>query len=380
MVELSHRAIRIQIWTGGVGGHAQAATAIAEALRELDHNLNVNIIDTFTASATASFFSRIVYSYDTVVARFPFVWGMTWAIVNIPIFLNIIRKGGRILTRKNFIQNLILKSRPDAIVKVIADLGQLRLVAEGGSSKPHIFMIVTDLVTIHHAWMTSEVNSYILPTSEAAIACKKHGIPQEKMMVIGFPILTSRFCQNSPKNIQVNVSSPFRILMMGGTSGSGRILADIKLLLRSDLNLDITIVCGKNRGLYKKIQHLCNETKHIPKVNIFGFTDQIAQLMQQSDLLITKGGPTTAYEAIASHLPMIINSCLPGQEQGNDTYFARKGVALLARTPEETLNQVRMLYKDRDQLNILRNDKLAQETCEAASRIAKYILKTIQQN
>ncbi|MDK9580140.1 glycosyltransferase [Sneathia sanguinegens] len=42
------------------------------------------------------------------------------------------------------------------------------------------------------------------------------------------------------------------------------------------------------------------------KVHIYGFTDKISDIMDNSKLIITKPGGLTSTEAINKHLPMII--------------------------------------------------------------------------
>ena len=57
--------------------------------------------------------------------------------------------------------------------------------------------------------------------------------------------------------------------------------------------------------------------------------------MRAADILVTKAGPGTICEALASGLPMILTSALPGQEEGNISYVVDNGAGLTARNPAQ---------------------------------------------
>jgi UDP-N-acetylglucosamine:LPS N-acetylglucosamine transferase len=68
-------------------------------------------------------------------------------------------------------------------------------------------------------------------------------------------------------------------------------------------------------------------------MRVYGFTDQVHELMAESDLIITKAGPGTIAEALSMDLPIIITSWLPGQEEGNVEFVVRENVGRVSRDP-----------------------------------------------
>ena len=77
----------------------------------------------------------------------------------------------------------------------------------------------------------------------------------------------------------------------------------------------LLLVCGKNDTLRRRIS-----TRVFPRnidVRTFGFVTNIHDLMNASDLLVSKAGGLTSAEAMAMGLPMIIVDPIPGQEMRN---------------------------------------------------------------
>eukprot|EP01056_Protomagalhaensia_sp_Gyna25_P005986 Protomagalhaensia_sp_Gyna_25__5985@NODE_930_length_2398_cov_24_690547_g736_i0_p1_GENE_NODE_930_length_2398_cov_24_690547_g736_i0NODE_930_length_2398_cov_24_690547_g736_i0_p1_ORF_typecomplete_len618_score100_77MGDG_synth/PF06925_11/2e44Glyco_tran_28_C/PF04101_16/0_39Glyco_tran_28_C/PF04101_16/6_2e14Glyco_trans_1_3/PF13528_6/2_1e02Glyco_trans_1_3/PF13528_6/0_0053Glyco_trans_1_4/PF13692_6/0_026Glycos_transf_1/PF00534_20/0_1_NODE_930_length_2398_cov_24_690547_g736_i02882141 len=56
------------------------------------------------------------------------------------------------------------------------------------------------------------------------------------------------------------------------------------------------------------------------RVIIFGFSNNIDEVMAASDLIVTKAGPGTIAEAMTRGLPIMLSSYMPGQEEGNVSY------------------------------------------------------------
>ena len=57
--------------------------------------------------------------------------------------------------------------------------------------------------------------------------------------------------------------------------------------------------------------------------------DRARRLFPRKEV-ITKAGPGTLYEAVATYLPVVVNWYIPGQENDNAAFFAEAGVALVS--------------------------------------------------
>jgi 1,2-diacylglycerol 3-beta-galactosyltransferase len=65
------------------------------------------------------------------------------------------------------------------------------------------------------------------------------------------------------------------------------------------------------------------------------------ELMNASDIILTKAGPGTISEAFTAGLPIILYSRMPGQEEGNVDYVVEKGAGVWAPYPEQVVATLR---------------------------------------
>jgi processive 1,2-diacylglycerol beta-glucosyltransferase len=114
-------------------------------------------------------------------------------------------------------------------------------------------------------------------------------------------------------------------------------------------------------------------------LHLFGWTENIPELMAASDLLITKPGGLTTAEALAAGLPMILTHPIPGPEDRHVRYLAQKGVALHAKT----LNDIprltsRLLSSSSDELREIRRRAREWSRPDAAHAIAQVAMALLE--
>ena len=110
---------------------------------------------------------------------------------------------------------------------------------------------------------------------------------------------------------------------------------------------------------------------------IYGFTLEMPEFMRAADFIITKAGPGTISEALNAHLPIILYSKLPGQEDGNVTFVVEEGAGVWAPTPQLVVRALtRRISRPHEKARIV-------ETCarlarpEAARLIAQSIVRML---
>ena len=191
--------------------------------------------------------------------------------------------------------------------------------------------VVTDLVTTPPVWFDKRTDLCVVPTPEASYAALASGLKPDQIQIIGLPI--SRLYSVSPEpktairaELGYDRNLPLIIVMAGG-EGIGP-LGQITDAL-SNLPATIITITGRNTRLYKKL------TAEVwpDNVHILGFVDNIARLTQAASILVTKAGPTSIVEAFNCHVPIILYSRLPGQEEGNVDFVLSRGAGLWAPTP-----------------------------------------------
>jgi 1,2-diacylglycerol 3-beta-galactosyltransferase len=369
--------VKIQIWTGRMGGHARIAEALAWALKAARPGVNVQPVDIYGPSVMRPRFAAVMNSYDGLVARSPRLWRLVYHTFNQRPVLGALRWLGQRMTRAEALRRLAVNERPDVIVSVISDLGQLERMSQMARPAPPVVTVISDLVSVHRGWLCPRARLVVTPTEAAFEACRRLGVPAERLRRAGFPIRAHLFCRAGEPNGH-RLEGGLRVLAMGGSSGSGRLVADVQALLASKLKLALTVVCGKNEALQQTLEAKLPAGGGQATLRVLGYSEDVPALMRAADLLLTKAGPSTMFEAVACGLPAIITGHLPGQEAGNAAFFIREGVALEAPTPADTVRLVARFVEDPGRLKKMRNAALAKETCGGAPEIAAHILSVAE--
>ncbi len=174
--------------------------------------------------------------------------------------------------------------------------------------------VITDVVG-NWEWIHPDTDMYFVPSKDVKIELSKKGVKEENIMVTGVPVKRDfGVCVRENKEVK-------KVLIMASSMEtikfSAKILAEI-----GKMPYDFTIVTGKNEALKQSLKFVI-----IPEnVKVLGFTDDIASLMKESDLIVTKPGGATIFEAIESGLPMLIKSSGVGQETYNEEFIYRYGL------------------------------------------------------
>lgn len=304
------------------GGHRSAATALIKTVDEImgDEAPHQEMTDVFASSN--KLISLLANMYAPVIKYCPFLWGALYHVTNNKLSIVIMDKISDPFVSKK-LQELIREKSPDIIVSVHPVTNHIAAKAmKRINHNVPLLTVVTDPVTFHRVWICPQVDKIVLATEDAKTLCRKYGFGLDNIEVLGFPIDPKFFKTSSPKNeLRKTIGiapGKFTVLFMGGGEGGGNIYEFISELNKGSMDIQLIVITGRNHLLQKKLEE--NSSKFKFPMKIFGFTDQVADIMGASDLIITKAGPGTIIEAVSKSLPIILTSFLPGQEEGNVEY------------------------------------------------------------
>jgi len=237
---------------------------------------------------------------------------------------------------------------------------------------PYIIVVV-DLVTAPTAWYQPEADMVVVPTEDAYEKGIKLGMKPQRMKVIGLPI-ADKFCHRLGtqeilrKQLGWDPNLPI-VLLMGGGEGMGNLEETAIALDEAKIPAMLAIVCGKNKKLREKLE---SYEWDIP-VKVYGFVNQIEVFMQAASMIVTKAGPNSICEAYASHLPIIISSYVPGQEEGNVYHVVKNGAGVWAPTAERVVRTVQNWLEHPEELQKTAKASQAAARPNAAREIARLI-------
>jgi 1,2-diacylglycerol 3-beta-galactosyltransferase len=249
---------------------------------------------------------------------------------------------------RNGLLRLISSVKPDVIVSVHPLLNHVTIHALQDLAIHIPFItVVTDLVSTHNAWFARGADAYVVPTEYARDGALKQGIEPGLVHVLGMPIdLKFTQTQESKQELQrkmgLEPGLPV-VLLVGGGEGSTGLRAAVNAISQARLPVQLLIITGRNKRLYVHLQRE-RSSLHVP-ARVFGFVQNMPEMMHASDVIVTKAGPGTICEALACNLPIILSGYVPGQEEGNVTYVERNKVGALAYDSVELINILRRLVK-----------------------------------
>lgn len=315
------------------GGHFAAANAIKNALLSQDPNAKVDIVDTLKL-INPIIDKLAVGTYLKAIKTVPFIYGLVYDSTDKdpPNRLN-----SSLYEKFYFafykLYNIVEELKPDLIIGTHpSPIDMICQLKKRTNIDIPIISIITDF-TIHPFWINQYSDYFIVHHENMIYEAIKKGAPKNKILPLGIPINPSFSVKYKKEDVlnQLKLENKPTILIMGGSLGLGKIEEIVKIVCKMcDEKYQIIVVVGKNISLKKSLE----EKDFGRKVIIYGFVNFIDKLMAISDVLITKPGGLTCAEALASELPMLLISPIPGQEQRNTFYLINNGAASYVKNIE----------------------------------------------
>ena len=185
-----------------------------------------------------------------------------------------------------------------------------------------VTVVVTDPFTAHPFWFLDISPKFIVFSEKLKEHAIKKGIQPRAISVFPF-ILDEKFTRplnpllshSIKRNLGFDTNKKL-ILILGGGDGIPKGKKILKNLLKRKTGIQVAIVCGNNQNLYKKAWEL--KSKHnFNNLKIFGYVDFVYELINISDVVITKCGASTFMEILMAGKIPVISSYIWEQEKGN---------------------------------------------------------------
>ncbi len=293
----------ILILTGRFGmGHCSAAEAIRQQIAVINPHAQVQIVDLMeylfpcTADLIYNGFSHMV---NFCSALYNQLNRMAGKYASLPMKSHAV---ARVTT---------LLSSADLVVSTLPLCSQCvsAFKQKTGSSIP-LYTYITD-IGAQDEWITPCTDAYFVGAEETRQELMQKGVADSRIHVCGIPVRQSFLQPANP----TETSDRLELLLMGG--GLGLIpAADTFLQTLSQYEeVHVTVITGKNQALYDRLH------QQYPTISVIGYTNQVADYMRRADLLITKSGGITTFEAIHTGTPLYIIRPFLMQEIGNARYI-----------------------------------------------------------
>ena len=334
-----NKKLKILILSAPIGsGHRMAASALEEALLRLE-NVEVvqgNVFDFFPSAIGKAFLKF----YETVLAVCPWLYALSYRWSN---------QGGGSLWMRNQLNGILLRLgktfieqvKPDAVFSTHATpTGILSLYKQKYDSSLWLGVVVTDF-TVHRWLVCPGVDAYFLADEKLfgqIDSAAGRSETQPALYGWGIPV-RGRFTEKQePSTIRREVRDRFGwsagafVCLLAGGGGGMLPMEEIVKSLQNEKFKDIYVVAvtGHNDGLCKKLEALqkgfskTESDESTSRLAVLGFTDEMPQLMQAADVVITKAGGVSLAECLECGANILIYHPLPGQEQGNTVFLQQE--------------------------------------------------------
>lgn len=325
------------------GGHRAAARALTDALKLLDPSCVVTVADPLIGQGP-TIVRRLASLYSPMIRRSRAAWGALYHSSNTKATFAAIRAVFGPGVRK-VVMHLLKQNDPDVVLSVHPLLNHVAHQAIRRSGRHRGLMtVITDLVDFHRGWTFSQADLVIAPTEAARKVALRRRVPADRIKLLGLPV-DLRFRPPAPGEKRALRrrfgldEQRFTILVVGGAAGVGHLASQVRLLAMDPHPWQLVVVCGRNEKLRRRLWEFQFSTPAL----ILGFIDYMPELMRACDVVVTKAGPGAIAEALATGLPLIITSFLPGQESPNVDFAVKSGFGAYAPREEDLLDEVRVL-------------------------------------
>jgi len=355
-------------------GHHYASLAIEKAVSILAPDTQMMNINAF--NYTNPIMEKVINrTYLGVIKKRPEIWEYLY---DNPKVLRMVKGLREAIHRHNSpkLKKLIDEFRPNMIICTQAfPCGMVADHKRYDSLSVPLMAVLTDYAP-HSYWLYNNVDFYVVPCENTGRRLVENGIDPEKVKPFGIPV-NPRF--NHPidrsailERLGFSETVPV-VLIMGGTQGLGLIRESVMALEKLEHRIQSIIVTGTNKNLFAWLEKRKSLLKN--RTRVYGFVDNIEELMSVSDLIVTKPGGMTTAEALCKGLPILIVNPLPGQEMMNTNVLLREEVAIRAHNHTDVALIIEELLENRDKMSYMSQKAGAISRPDSALNIARLALE-----
>jgi UDP-N-acetylglucosamine:LPS N-acetylglucosamine transferase len=246
--------------------------------------------------------------------------------------------------------------------------------------KTKLITVITDPNgNFWRGWACPESELTLVPNNLGEKQLLAWGVPAEKIRVVGMPVHPdfSKPAQVGREEFLQHLKldpSLLTICINAGWAGGGNMLSIYKGLARCNRPLQVLFLCGHNNKLYRAAK--LEAMRHSVPTAVLPFHDRMPDLMNAVDLMVTKAGGLTTFEALARRLPLafdMISMPMP-QEMGTVKLLVEQGLAYPVQKPFDLVHIIDEFRPIPDRMTVPLPEVSQLNKVNAAGDIARFIL------
>jgi UDP-N-acetylglucosamine:LPS N-acetylglucosamine transferase len=338
---------KILILTSDAGfGHRSASNALQTALeQQYAHQCEVTIVNPLDDPRTPAFLRDSEEDYIRLIQKAPEIYRLGYKASDAEIPSAII-ENVLILALYEVMGEIVRTHLPDVIVSTYPMYqGALRAYFDLNAVCVPLIVVVTDLITVHRLWFETGVDMCLVPTDEVHKLALENGIKEEKLRITGIPVsphLTDNQHTKQELRQRLGWDAELPTFLAVGSRNVDRLAEALHVFNHFGLPLQVAVTAGKDEDLLKKLNAM---DWHIP-AHIYGYVDNMPEMMRAADAIICKAGGLVVTESLAAGLPIMLVDVIPGQEEGNRDFVVQNGAGVMVEKPLQVLETLAHWMRD----------------------------------
>ena len=253
----------------------------------------------------------------------------------------------------------------------------------GLADKIPLVTVVTDpYYGFWKGWACDDVTLYLVASEEARRQLIDYGISPARIKISGMPV-HPKFSFPDDQAARVARTAlgldpeKFTVFLNAGWEGGGNILHIFRELVRGQLDVQAIFLAGRNEVLKSEAEAIAADAKF--PIKVIGYSDEVEQLLRAANVMISKLGGLSTFEALACRVPIIADATtapMP-QEAGTVNLIVKGGAAVLLQHASDIVPVVHRMIEDSKHYATLRAATITLAIPNATRRIVEEITSLI---
>ena len=349
MEQPTPRKIEFGFFDAG-GGHRAAATALRDVIQSQNRDWDVRLVNLQELMEEIDIAKK--YAGIRIEDIYNRMLRNGWTLGS-PQLLKVLQFA--ISTHHGITVRLLEKhwreSQPDMVVSFVPHFNKA-MCESLGKARPGVpfVTVITDIANYPpRFWLERQRQNVVAGSAKAMEQARAEGFREDELFRASGMILNPKFYEPRLANpaaervaLGLRADLPTALVMFGGY-GSKVMLEIAERLDESSLELQLIFVCGRNEKLAEKLRGRKWRLKHF----VEGFTTKVNTYMQAADFFVGKPGPGSVSEALAMHLPVIVecNAWTLPQERYNAEWVLENNVGFVLHHFTEIVGAVEKLIE-----------------------------------
>jgi len=216
---------------------------------------------------------------------------------------------------------------------------------------PLVSVVTDPCYGFWRGWACDAVTLYLVASEDARRQLIDYGVAPERIKISGMPV-HPKFAYPGEEAAQAARRAlgldpeKFTVFVNAGWIGGGNIPQIFRELVHGELDVQAIFLAGKNEDLRVAAESIAVNAPF--PVKVIGYSDEVEKLMSAANVMISKLGGLTTFEALACRVPIIadvITDPMP-QEAGTAKLIAQRGAGVLLNRASDVVNEVRRMMED----------------------------------